>query len=126
MHWIELEALYGPRILSREVSLSERGRLAGCADVSLRLARVRPRKFCSHCKKFVRGGAPPLAYECSSRSPGTQPFANFRVDERQLWTPKLSFLNADSLEISVQTPTLYPHSSLVRPSCPAMACLTRF
>ena len=42
------------------------------------------------------------------------PLANFRINERQLWTPTLSFLNDDSLEISAPTPTFYPHTGIVR------------
>ena len=41
-------------------------------------------------------------------------FANYRLDETQLWTPKLTFLNDDSLELSSPTPTFYPHTGMVR------------
>ena len=40
------------------------------------------------------------------------PYANYRIEESQLWTPTLSFLNDDSLSISPQAPTFYPHTGI--------------
>ena len=42
------------------------------------------------------------------------PLANYRVEESQLWTPTLSFLNDDSLEISAPPPTFYPHTGMAQ------------
>ena len=53
------------------------------------------------------------------------PLANYRIDESQLWTPKLSFLNDDSLVISAPPPTFYPHTGMVRQIVTIDGCISQ-
>ena len=53
------------------------------------------------------------------------PYANYRIEESQLWTPTLSFLNDDSLSISPQAPTFYPHTGMVRQIVAVDGCISQ-